>query len=70
MLHRDKKFNKTLQNRKWRAKFLKWYTGEKHYVLYDYKDRIIVVNTLMLEKFKKKRLLKRNWDKHILYETK
>ena len=62
--------DRTLRKRIRRAKFAKWWTGQKHYVLYDYQDRMIVVNTLMLEQFKKKRLLKRNWDKYILYETK
>lgn len=47
-----------------------WKTNQKHYLLFDYRGRVVIVNTLMLEKFKKNRLLNRKWSKDILYETK
>jgi len=53
-----------------RCRYLAFKTDQKHYVVYDYRNRIVVINTLMLEQFKKKRLLKRNWDKHIIFESK
>jgi hypothetical protein len=69
-LWRMSRSDKTLRRRIRRAKILKFFTNHKHYVIYDYQDRMIVVNTLMLEKFKKNRLIKRNWSKTILFETK
>ena len=48
---------------------MRFWTNQKQYVIYDHQDRLIVVNTLMIEKLKKNRLLKRNWSKTILYET-
>lgn len=51
-----------------------WYksyrTQQKHYLVFDYRGRVVIINTLMLEKYKKNRLLNRNWSKDILYETK
>jgi len=52
------------------CRYKAWKTNQKHYLLFDYRGRVVIVNTLMLEKFKKNRLLNRNWSKDILYESK